>query len=72
MSAPFPAVLPRSDPAAEGGRSRPEGRIPPRESFDAVLMILTSHDIYYSNPVNGWEKIDGPQNQESNFWSASV
>lgn len=33
----------------------------PQESFDAVLMILTYHDIYYANPVNGWPKIDGPR-----------
>ena len=33
----------------------------PRESFDAVLMILTYHDIYYANPKDGWPKIDGPR-----------
>jgi len=33
----------------------------PAETFDAVLMILCYHDIYYSNPANGWAKIDGPR-----------
>jgi predicted methyltransferase len=33
----------------------------PDEAFDAVLMILSYHDIYYSNPANGWAKIDGPR-----------
>ena len=30
------------------------------ESFDATMMILTYHDIYYVSPNNGWPKIDGP------------
>jgi len=34
--------------------SLPEGK------FDAVMMILTYHDIYYVNPDDGWPKIDGP------------
>lgn len=33
----------------------------PREAFDAALMILTYHDIYYANPADGWPKIDGPR-----------
>jgi predicted methyltransferase len=33
----------------------------PVETFDGVLMILSYHDIYYSNPANGWTKIDGPR-----------
>lgn len=28
-------------------------------TYDAVLMILTFHDIFYVDPKNGWEKIDG-------------
>ena len=33
----------------------------PPEDFDAVLMILAYHDVYYSNPKEGWPKIDGPK-----------
>lgn len=33
----------------------------PAASFDAVMMILVYHDIYYANPANGWPKIDGPR-----------
>ena len=29
--------------------------------FDAALMILAYHDIYYVSPANGWPKIDGPK-----------
>lgn len=32
----------------------------PEEAFDAVLMVLAYHDIYYIDPENGWPKIDGP------------
>ena len=32
----------------------------PAESFDATLMILAYHDIYYIDPDNGWPEIDGP------------
>jgi predicted methyltransferase len=32
----------------------------PDEAFDAVMMILAYHDIYYVDPDNGWPKIDGP------------
>jgi predicted methyltransferase len=32
----------------------------PEGKFDAVMMILTYHDIYYVNPDDGWPKIDGP------------
>lgn len=32
----------------------------PPEAFDAALMILAYHDIYYVDPENGWPKIDGP------------
>ena len=28
--------------------------------FDAVMMVLAYHDIYYDSPENGWPKIDGP------------
>ena len=27
--------------------------------FDAVMMVLAYHDIYYVSPENGWPKIDG-------------
>ena len=27
--------------------------------YDAVMMILTFHDIFYVDPNNGWPKIDG-------------
>ena len=30
-------------------------------SFDAAMMILAYHDIYYVAPENGWPKIDGPR-----------
>ena len=33
----------------------------PPESFDAALMVLAYHDIYYVDPENGWPKIDGPR-----------
>lgn len=29
------------------------------DSFDAVLMMLTFHDLYYIAPQQGWPKIDG-------------
>ncbi len=32
----------------------------PEGKFDAVMMILAYHDIYYANPEDGWPKIDGP------------
>ena len=31
------------------------------ETFDATMMILAYHDIYYVAPDNGWPKIDGPR-----------
>jgi predicted methyltransferase len=33
----------------------------PAADFDAILMILGYHDIYYSNPKDGWPRIDGPK-----------
>jgi len=33
----------------------------PKADFDAILMILAYHDVYYSNPKDGWPKIDGPK-----------
>ncbi len=30
------------------------------DTFDAVTVILSYHDIYYAEPENGWPKIDGP------------
>lgn len=32
----------------------------PNAAFDAVMMVLAYHDIYYISPENGWPKIDGP------------
>ena len=29
--------------------------------FDAILMVLSYHDIYYSAPQQGWPTIDGPK-----------
>lgn len=31
------------------------------DSYDAVLLILSFHDIYHVDPKNGWDKIDGPR-----------
>ena len=33
----------------------------PADTFDAVMMILAYHDIYYIDPDNGWPEIDGPK-----------
>ena len=33
----------------------------PSEGFDAVLMILSYHDLFYADPDNGWPKINGPK-----------
>jgi len=30
-------------------------------SFDAIMMVLAYHDIYYIDPDNGWPEIDGPR-----------
>ncbi|MDH3547291.1 MAG: methyltransferase type 11 [Gammaproteobacteria bacterium] len=30
------------------------------ESLDAILFVLSYHDIYYAAPQRGWPKIDGP------------
>ncbi len=30
------------------------------ESYDAILMVLAYHDIYYVAPEDGWPRIDGP------------
>ena len=32
----------------------------PVNEFDAIMMILAYHDIYYVDPENSWPKIDGP------------
>jgi predicted methyltransferase len=32
----------------------------PDGEFDAIMMVLAYHDIYYVSPENGWPKIDGP------------
>jgi len=29
------------------------------DEFDAILMILAYHDVYYANPKDGWPRIDG-------------
>ncbi len=31
------------------------------EVFDAVMLILSYHDIYYVDEANGWPRIDGPK-----------
>lgn len=28
--------------------------------YDAIMMMLTYHDIYYVDPDNGWPALDGP------------
>lgn len=33
----------------------------PENTYDAVLLILSYHDIYYVAEDSGWEQIDGPQ-----------
>jgi len=33
----------------------------PAAEFDAVMLVLAYHDIYYIDPDNGWPQIDGPQ-----------
>ena len=33
----------------------------PAETFDAIMMVLAYHDIYYVDPQNGWPRIDGPK-----------
>lgn len=33
----------------------------PAEEYDAIMLVLTYHDIYYVDAANGWEKIDGPK-----------
>ena len=33
----------------------------PEAAFDAVMLVLAYHDIYYVDPDNGWPKIDGPK-----------
>lgn len=30
------------------------------DSFDAVMLVLSFHDLYHSDPENGWPPIDGP------------
>ncbi len=30
-------------------------------TYDAVLMALVYHDVYYVNVENGWPKLDGPK-----------
>ena len=32
----------------------------PEGEFDAVMLVLAYHDIYYVDPDNGWAEIDGP------------
>ena len=32
----------------------------PANTFDAVMMVLAYHDIYYTSEESGWPKIDGP------------
>lgn len=30
------------------------------DSFDAIMLVLSFHDIYHEDPENGWPRIDGP------------
>lgn len=30
------------------------------DTFDAVMLVLSFHDLYHSDPEGGWPKIDGP------------
>jgi len=30
------------------------------DSLDAVMLVLSFHDLYHSDPENGWPQIDGP------------
>ena len=30
------------------------------DSLDAVMLVLSFHDLYHSDPENGWPKIDAP------------
>jgi predicted methyltransferase len=30
------------------------------DSLDGVMLVLSFHDLYHSDPENGWPKIDGP------------
>lgn len=32
--------------------------------YDRVLMMLTFHDLFYTNPEQGWPKIDAPELME--------
>ena len=29
--------------------------------FDAIMLALSFHDLYFDNPEQGWPKIDGPK-----------
>ena len=29
-------------------------------TFDAIMLVLSFHDLYHSDPENGWPQIDGP------------
>ena len=31
------------------------------DEFDAIMLVLAYHDIYFADPANGWPKIDGPR-----------
>jgi predicted methyltransferase len=33
----------------------------PADEYDAIMLVLAYHDIYYVDVANGWEKIDGPE-----------
>lgn len=32
----------------------------PSETFDAIMLVLSFHDLYYADEEHGWEQIDGP------------
>jgi predicted methyltransferase len=31
------------------------------DQFDAIMLVLSFHDIFYDDPKNGWPKINGPK-----------
>lgn len=30
------------------------------DTFDAIMLVLSFHDLYHANPEHGWERIDAP------------
>lgn len=31
-----------------------------KQSFDAILIVMSYHDLYHADPLGGWPAIDGP------------